>query len=198
MAMPVTPEARRYTVEEVLALPADGNRYEVVQGELLVTPAPLWMRHQRIVGRLHYALGAYLSPMGLADSVCLAPADITWGVPPREADELVQPDVFVAHPDEVSGEWLDMKRLLLVAEVTSPSTSRSDRVVKRKAYQRHGVGTYWVVDADAALVEVWHPTDSRPAIVTDVLTWRCRDDAPELRINLKDLFAPPQVRPPAP
>jgi Uma2 family endonuclease len=58
------------------------------------------------------------------------------------------------HPDEVTGEWLDMTRLLLVAEVVSPSSSRADRVVKRRAYQRHGVETYWVVDADAGLAEV--------------------------------------------
>lgn len=193
MAMPVIPEARRYSVEEVLAFPADGNRYEVVQGELLVTPAPLWKRHQLIIGRLHAALRTYLGPMGLADAVCLAPADITWGVPPRDAHDLVQPDIFVAHPDELAGEWLDMKRLLLVAEVVSPSTSRADRVVKRQTYQPHGVSTYWVVDADAALVEVWRPDDERPTIVADVLTWRWRADAPECRITLAELFAPPRV-----
>lgn len=170
MAMPVIPEARRYTVEEVLAFPADGNRYEVVQGELLVTPAPRG-KHQFVAGRLYYALRTHLVSLGLQDTVLFSPADITFGVPPREADDLVQPDIFVVHPDEVTGEWLDMKRLLLVAEVVSPSSSRGDRVVKRKAYQRHGVETYWVVDADAGLVEVWHPEDERPAIVTDVLVW---------------------------
>ncbi len=192
MAMPVIPEARRYTVEEVLAFPADGNRYEVVQGELLVTPAPRG-KHQFVAGRLYSLLRNYLSPLGLGDTVLFPPADITWGIPPREADELVQPDIFVVHLDEVSGEWLDMKRLLLVAEVVSPSSSRGDRVVKRKAYQRHQVATYWVVDADAGLVEVWHPEDDRPAIVTDTLTWRWREDAGELRIALADLFAPPRV-----
>lgn len=196
MAMPVIPEARRYTVGEVLAFPADGHRYEVVDGELLVTPAPLWMRHQLITGRLHVILHKYLSPLGLADTVCLAPADITWGIPPREADDLVQPDVFVIHPEEVSGEWLDMKRLILVAEVVSPSTSRADRVVKRKTYQRHGVGTYWVVDADARLVEVWRPEDDRPAIVTDLLRWQVSEEAPELRIAVPELVAPPNLRPP--
>lgn len=194
MAMPVTPEARRYTVEEVLAFPADGNRYEVVQGELLVTPAPLWMHHQRVAGRLFYALTEYLRPVGMADTVCFAPADITWGLPPREAEDLVQPDVFVIHPAEIGGEWVGMKRLLLVAEVVSPSSARADRVVKRRTYQRHRVPTYWVVDADAALVEVWRPDDERPAIVTDVLVWRWGPDAPELKLPLAELFAPPQVR----
>lgn len=193
MAMPVVPEARRYTVEEVLAFPADGNRYEVVQGELLVTPAPRLL-HQLVVDRLHAALHGYLSPLGLADAVFTSPADITWGLPPREADDLVQPDVFVVHPEELAGEWLDITGLLLAAEVVSPSSSRGDRVVKRQAYQRHNVETYWVVDADAALVEVWRPEDERPAIVTDVLLWRWGPDAPELKLPLAELFAPPQVR----
>ena len=193
MAMPVTPEARRYTVEEVLAFPADGNRYEVVQGELLVTPAPRG-KHQFVAGRLFFALRTYFASIGSPDIVLFSPADITFGIPPREADDLVQPDIFVVHPDDMGENWLDMKRLLLVAEVLSPSTSRADRVVKRKAYQRHKVETYWVVDADAGLVEVWRPQDERPAIVTDVLLWRWGLDAPELKLPLAELFAPPQVR----
>ena len=185
MAMPHT--ARRYTVAEVLALPPDGNRYEVVDGELLVTPAPRF-RHQQTAARLFDALRAYLRPLGLADCVLFSPADITWGVDPDEADELVQPDIFVVPPDQL-GEWQGMARLALVAEIVSPSSGRADRVVKRKAYQRHGVPIYWVVDPDAALIEVWTPEDDRPRIVTDVLTWRWDVDAPELRIVLEELFA---------
>jgi Uma2 family endonuclease len=62
-------------------------------------------------------------------------------------------------------------------------------VVKRKTYQRHGVATYWVVDDDAKLVEIWHPGDERPEIVTDVLPWRIREEAPELRIELSELLS---------
>ena len=185
MAMPDT--ARRYTVAEVLALPPDGNRYEVVRGELLVTSAPRF-RHQQTAARLFQALTGYLRPLGLADCVLFSPADITWSVDPDEADELVQPDIFVVPPDQL-GDWRYMGRLMLVAEIVSPSSSRADRVVKRKAYQRHGVPTYWVVDPDAALVEVWTPEDDRPRIVTDVLSWRWDADAPELRIALDEWFA---------
>jgi len=187
MAMPVIPEARRYTVAEVLTFPPDGNRYEVVQGELLVTPAPRH-RHQVIVSRLVEVLQGYLKSLALTDCVLTSPADITWGVPPAEADDLVQPDVFVTDPSEPATEWLDISRLELAAEVVSQSSVRADRVVKRKTYQRHTVGTYWVVDDEAKLVEVWRPGDDRPEIVTDVLTWRVRDPAPELRILLADLL----------
>jgi Uma2 family endonuclease len=190
MVMPDT--ARRYTVEEVLAFPDDGNRYEIVQGELLVSPSPRLV-HQLVVARLLDRLRAYLQPMGLAECVFPAPADITWGVRPRDAEDLVQPDVFVVPPEQVAGEWLGVRHLVLAAEVVSPSTTRADRVVKRKAYQRHGVATYWVVDPDAGLVEVWRPEDERPAIVTDRLTWRWSDAAPVLEIVVSELLGPPVV-----
>lgn len=188
MAMPVTPETRRYTVQEVLDFPADGNRYEVVAGELLVTPAPR-PRHQVIVVRLVTRLREYLEQIGFRDPVLCAPADITWGIPPRQADDLVQPDVFVPDPDRPHREWVDIGRLELAAEVVSPSSTRADRVVKRKTYQRHGVGIYWVVDDEAKLVEVWRPEDQRPEIVTDTLVWRFRDAPSELVIPLSELLA---------
>lgn len=189
MVMPATPEMRHYTVEEVLEFPPDGNRYEVVRGSLLVTPAPR-LRHQVIVARLVRFLQDYLKPLGLVDSVLTAPADITWGLPPREAEDLVQPDVFVIPPVGPGSSWVDVKRLELIAEVLSPSNTRGDRVVKRLTYQRHEVPTYWVVDDEAQLVEVWHPADDRPAIVTELLSWRFRDAERELRIPLAELFAP--------
>jgi len=188
MAMPVIPEARRYTVEEVLEFPADGNRYEVVAGELLVSPAPR-DRHQVIVARLVFRLQVYLRDLGLNDPVLFAPADITWGVSPRDAEDLVQPDVFVPNPDHPHRDWVDINELELAAEVVSPSSTRADRVVKRKTYQLHRVGTYWVVDDDAKLVEVWCPQDERPEIVTDALRWRFRDAPTELDIPLGELLA---------
>jgi len=189
MAMPVKPESRRYSVQEVLDFPPDGNRYEVVRGALLVTPAPR-PRHQLIVSRLVGFLHDYLKPLGFADALLTAPADITWGVPPREAEDLVQPDVFVISPVVLGSSWLDIKRLELVAEVLSSSHPRGDRVEKRLTYQRHQVPTYWVVDDAARLVEVWRPDEERPAIVTDTLSWRLRATDPELRIELTTLFTP--------
>jgi Uma2 family endonuclease len=187
MAMPVIPEARRYTVQEVLDFPDDGNRYEVVQGELLVSPAPRH-RHQIILARLFIRLQGYLEGLGISDSVLWSPADITWGKHPRDAEDLVQPDLFVPDPDKPGKEWLDIARLELAVEALSPSSLRADRVVKRKTYQRHGVKTYWVIDDDAKLVEVWRPGDERPEIITDLLTWKVREDAPELRVPLAELL----------
>ena len=188
MAMPVVPEPRRYSVAEVLEFPSDGNRYEVVAGELLVSPAPR-DRHQLIILRLVVALVDYLRPLGLVELLRTSPADITWGVRPDEAEDLVQPDVFVMEPGQHVRDWIDVARLALAAEVLSPSTARGDRVVKRPAYQRHGVGTYWIVDDDAKLVEVWHPADERPAIVTDMLSWQLTEAGPGMRLAVEELFA---------
>ena len=181
MVMPDT--AHRYTVEEVLAFPNDGNRYEVVDGELLVTPAA-GQPHEIVLGRLFVQVFAYLAPFEEFAQVFVSRGDVIWG-----PEEYVQPDLFVVPRGEVTGNWRDCQHLLLAVEVISPSSARGDRFKKRSLYQRRGVGTYWIVDADAQLVEVWHPQDERPEIVTDVLGWRVTPDAPELRIDLPQLFA---------
>jgi len=183
MGMPET--ARRYTVQEVLAFPSDGNRYELVHGELLVSPTPrVW--HQVIAGRLFTLLVDYLSGFPGQALVLFSPADITWGT----EDDLAQPDIFVVPLRETSEEWSSIRTLLLAAEVLSPSTARYDRITKRRLYQEHGVLVYLVVDPDARLVEVWRPGDERPEIVTDRLTWSVGPEHPELVIELKELFAP--------
>jgi Uma2 family endonuclease len=181
MAMPDT--ARRYTVEEVLAFPSDGNRYELVDGELLVTPAPR-SRHQLVAGEFFDALHRYLAVQAPGARVLFSPADITWA-----RDVLVQPDVFVVPVEELTAQdWSGVRTLLLAVEVVSPSSARYDRVTKRRVYQRQRVATYWVVDPDARVVEVWHPDDERPEIVTDVLRWRVGEGVAELVIRLENVF----------
>jgi Uma2 family endonuclease len=177
------PASEPWTVEEVRALPSDGNRYEVVDGELLVTPAPT-LDHQDAVGSLFVRLREYTLREGVGYAA-VSPADITLG--PRT---LVQPDLFVAAL--VGGrrprEWSDVERLLLAVEVLSPSTARADRAVKRALYQRQGVGEYWIVDLDARLVERWRPEDQRPEILTDVLDWSPEPGREPLRIELAGFF----------
>ncbi len=174
--------ARRYTVEEVLAFPEDGNRYEVVHGELLVTPAPR-PRHQLVLQRLLVLLHGYLEGAPRRAEVFPSPADISWG-----EELLVQPDLFVVPRDQVTNDWSSYRSLLLAVEIVSPTTGRADRVVKRRLYQQHNVATYWIVDPEAQVVEVWHPEDERPEIVTDVLKWRVAEEAPECEIELGELF----------
>ncbi|MGH7676716.1 MAG: Uma2 family endonuclease [Gemmatimonadales bacterium] len=178
--------APRYTAQMVRELPDDGNRYEVVHGQLLVTPAPRH-RHQLVLGRLHAWLRAYLDCLGLADAVLFSPADISW-----DDETLVQPDLFVVAPGEIGSEWPGIKTPLLAVEVLSPNSARADRVIKRRLYQEQHLGTYWVVDIEGGVVEVWHPGDERPEIVTDLLRWRVRPEAPEEAIGLAELFREPR------
>lgn len=174
-----------YTADMVRALPDDGNRYEVVYGELLVTPAPrAW--HQRVLLRLAAALEQYLAHYPSAGVPFTAPADISWG-----PDVLVQPDVFVVARDEGRTlDWPRMRTLLLVAEVLSPATARADRGLKRIRYREAGVPLYWVVDADERMVEVWTPEDDFPAIERERLAWHPDGAAQPLTLSLEELFRP--------
>ncbi len=183
MGMPQA--ARRYTVEEVLAFPVDGNRYELVHGELLVTTAPR-LRHQDVAGDLYFRLRTYLADRAEV-RVFFSPADIRWA-----DDVLVQPDVFVVPASETTAQdWSNIQTLLLAVEVVSPSSARFVRIIKRRLYQEHGVETYWIMDSDAAVVEVWRPDDERPEIVTDVLRWRVAPGAEELEIEPAEIFKVP-------
>lgn len=173
-----------YTADQVRALPDDGNRYEVVHGELLVTPAPRLL-HQEVVRRLLVSLSRYLESEPVAH-VLPAPADISWG-----PDTLVQPDVFVIPLEQARTlDWVRIKDLLLVAEVLSPSSARADRFTKRIEYQRHGVPQYWVVDADQQQVEVWTPDDTAPRFERNRLVWHPAGAARAFELELWELFKP--------
>ncbi|MGH7511924.1 MAG: Uma2 family endonuclease [Gemmatimonadales bacterium] len=180
MAIPVY-----YTADMVRAMPDDGNRYEVVYGELLVTPAPrLW--HQVIVQRLTLALGNYVERRPVGGVVLSSPADISWG-----PDVLVQPDVFVVVPDEARMlTWSHVQTLLLVAEVLSLSTARGDRFLKRLRYRDAGVPLYWVVDGDERSVEVWTPADDFPAVQRERLVWHPVGTREPFTLDLEELFRP--------
>jgi len=173
-----------YTADMVRALPADGNRYEVVHGELLVTPAPrLW--HQEIAGRLYVAVRAYLD-VERVGHLLAAPADISWG-----EDVLVQPDLFVAPLHQVRTlDWARVKDLLLVIEVLSPSSVRGDRFAKRRLYQEREIPAYWVVDGDERLVEVWTPEARFPVVERERLTWHPAGAGHPFTLALAELFRP--------
>jgi Uma2 family endonuclease len=171
-----------YTADMVRDIPDDGSRYEVVYGELLVTPAPRpW--HQILVGRLSLAIGNYLQrhPAGV---VLTSPADISW-----RPDVLVQPDVFVVSTQEARTlTWNRMRTLLLVAEVLSPSSARNDRFLKRLRYREAGVPLYWVVDDEERAVEIWTPSDDFPSLERDRLVWLPQGAAEPFVLSLKELF----------
>ena len=179
--MPLAPDF--YTAEMVRALPEDGKRYEVVHGELAVTPSPRW-GHQAVVPPLIAALVGYCQRYGVG-RVMSAPADISWS-----PDTLVQPDVFVIAPQEANvGEWSAVRSLSLVAEVLSPSTAGFDRFQKRRLYQAQGVAAIWLIDVDRRTVEVWTPAALVPTIETERIAWLPAGALEPLIIEFSALFA---------
>ena len=179
MAAPV-----HYTADMVRTLPDDGNRYETVHGELLVSAAPR-LDHQYVGAQLVLQLGPYLkrNPVG---QVLTSPADISWA-----PDVLVQPDVFVAAIEEArTFDWKRIRTLLLAIEVLSPSTSRYDQFTKRRAYQEFGVPWYWMVDVKGRVVETWTPEATFPITERERLVWRPAGAAEPLVIPVSDLLPP--------
>ena len=180
MGMPIV----YYTADLVRALPDDGNKYELVYGELLVTPAPrAW--HEVVQRRLQTALDRYLDRERVGQ--LFGPlADISW-----DEDVLVSPDVFVVPLEEARTlDWSKMRHLLLVAEILSPSTARFDRFAKRRRYQEANVPLYWIVDADECHAEVWTPTDTFPRFERERLTWRPEGASVAFTMELAELLQP--------
>lgn len=138
------------TYKHYEALPADGRRYELHEGELSVTPAP-GTRHQRILANLNDFVRQHVKSRSLGE-LFFAPVDC------------ILSDTSVVQPDLV---YLDSSRLSLVSdrgiegaptlvvEVVSPSTTLIDRSTKLQLYARHGVAYYWIVDPEARTIEAY-------------------------------------------
>lgn len=185
MAMPAS--ARRWTVEEVRAMQDEDRawpRFELIDGELIVTPAPRRL-HQRAVAELFRLLDPCVRAQRIG-VVEFSPADIQ--LAPKT---IVQPDVFVSPLVEgrVPLHWPQTTRLLLAAEVISPSNPRADRVTKRRFFARVDVAEYWVVDLDARIVERNLGADPRPEILDQALTWSPTGATEALVIDLPQYFA---------
>jgi Uma2 family endonuclease len=161
---------RVWSIEEVERLvderPGLTPRYELVDGELLVTPAPS-ARHQRIVAELFVLVRDYVNRLGLGE------ARLGPGLARIDPSSRFEPDLFVVPSVDGRRPRADnsMTKLLLVAEVLSPGSGRHDRITKRRYFQQHDVPNYWVVDGDAEAFEIWRPGDDRAALVDDRLVW---------------------------
>ena len=185
MGMPA-PAPRHWTRAEVEALidanPLQTPRYELIDGELLVTHSP-GSPHQVVAGSLYAILRAYVKAHGLG-TVFFAPADLE-----LHPGNINQPDIFVVPVDTRPGRrWRGVRSLLLAVEVLSDGSRRHDRVTKRLHYQDVGVPEYWIVDIDGGVVERWRPADDRPEIVSGLLAWQPDARVPALVIDLASLY----------
>ena len=142
------PESLRFTYEDYLLTP-DDRRYELVDGDLLLTPAPT-PYHQRVAGHLFAALLEFVRGRSLGE-VIVAPCDVV-----LSRFDVVQPDILFVRSDRLSiiGEKNIQGPPDLVIEVLSPSTEDRDRTMKTKLYARSGVRELWIVDPSAKTVEI--------------------------------------------
>jgi Uma2 family endonuclease len=140
----------KFTYEDLKLIPPDRNRYEIVDGELFVTPAPRTL-HQRIVGNIFAGLHQYVRQHRLGE-VFVAPYDIVFA-----PGTVLEPDVLFVSTSRLHyiGEDSLSGPPDLTVEVISEGTKRLDREVKLKRYALYGVREYWVVDPDGNSVEVF-------------------------------------------
>ena len=159
-----------------------GERWELVDGAVFVTPSPHWM-HQRIVQRLNVALYEYVRGHAIGE-VFVSPLDVK-----LQKGVVLQPDILVVPKGVLRSREDIVDRLLLAVETISPSSARYDRVKKRPAYQRNRVPDYWIVDEWSRTIERWRPDDERPELVSERLEWAPEGATRPFLLNLVAFFA---------
>jgi len=180
--MPVS-ASTALTYEDYLELPNDGKRYEIIDGDLYVNPAPA-RKHQIVAGNLHGWIWSYTKRVR-SGTVYISPFDVL-----LSDTDVVQPDVlFVA--DEHRG--LTTERGVegapdLVIEVLSPSSRKLDEGLKRKRYEHFGVREYWLIDPEAESVVVYRRSNELLALIDtpDPLTSPL---LPDFALAVREVFA---------
>ena len=180
---------RRWTVEAVRRLNAatpSWPRYELIDGELLVTPSP-GLGHQIAVSELLLLIAPYVQQQGLGITIP-SPSDVEL----REGS-ITQPDLYVlpAGPDaeEKGVSRSESLKLVLTVEVLLPASLRADRVTKRDFYMESSVAEHWIVDLESRLFERWVPTESTPELQQTALSWRPTGSSATLTIDIAAYFA---------
>jgi Uma2 family endonuclease len=163
MAMPVA--VPRYTLEDLESFPDDGNRYELVDGILLVTPAPM-PPHQVVLSRIAIWLARVLGDPPSA--LVLFP-----GVVEIAPNVHMEPDILVVPVSEpMHGKWTDVRVFWLAVEVSGRGSRIYDRDHKRPAYLRAGVQVVWRADLKERCIFVSRPDASGEERRTDSVSWQ--------------------------
>ncbi|HEX9890862.1 MAG TPA: Uma2 family endonuclease [Actinomycetota bacterium] len=184
--MATHPRTTGYTYADLERFPEDNLRREIIDGELIVTPAPA-TRHQRVVAFLVHRFYGYAEERG--GEVLPAPYDVYFA-----DDNVVEPDVlFIRDPGKLERKYIRSAPDIVV-EVSSPSTRRLELVRKRELYERFGVPEYWFVDLDADRVEVYRLEEGRYPVPTLLGKDRTltSPQVPGLELAVTDLLGPPE------
>jgi Uma2 family endonuclease len=171
----VSTETKPWTLEELHRLPDDGNKYELVYGELFVTPAPS-PSHEEVIAILVRMLDRYVERWNLG-RVYTARAVV------RALESEVEPDIMVRPIASPIEDWAKLPVPILVIEIAAKSTRRRDRGKKRQFYLDIEVPEYWIVDRETRAIQIarpgvvdlveretasWHPSGAHEPCVVDV------------------------------
>lgn len=185
MTDPVRKNKIVLTYDDYLSLPNDRNRYEILEGELIVTPSPTTM-HQKVSRNLGFSLFSFIKKAGCGE-VLSAPIDVN-----LDNSTIVQPDIIFISRDRlqiISERGIDGAPDLIV-EVLSPSTVKYDTISKMQLYARYGVRWYWIVNPEQRTIQEYENRgDSFELVATQTGNFGFRPKAPAgLEINLAEIW----------
>jgi Uma2 family endonuclease len=175
-----------WTYSDYARLPDDGNRYEVIDGELLVTPSPSPL-HQRVVARLLMVLDPFVEEHGLG--IVIPDVDLLF-----QTGQFLRPDLLVV-PESgragITNRGIETPPLLVV-EILSPTSGSIDRVKKPARYGDFDIPEYWVLDPEERCAWVWRFAAGRrdPERVEETLRWEVAGAANALTIDLAKVLVP--------
>jgi Uma2 family endonuclease len=181
MAILMATQLKRWTLEELHSLPDDGNKYELIHGELFLTPPPN-DDHETILARLTRILDPYVAANRLGH--VYHPRAVF-----RFKGSEVEPDLMVRQEAPGTGSaWETAPPPILIVEVFSPSTRRRDLMQKKDFYMEDAeLAEYWMVDGDRREIRVARPGEP-DQVATDILVWHPSGPSESLTIRLSDVF----------
>ena len=181
---PIAVEKKRCTYEDYLKTPED-KRYELINGELLMTPSPI-PNHQRVSGKLEFILRKFVTGNNLGE-VFDAPCDVY-----LDNENVVQPDILLISKDRLGiiGEKNIQGPPDLLIEIISEHSVYRDMVQKKRLYARFGVKEYWIVIPEEEEIEVYILKDNTYQLYR---TYRKGDTLESsslegLKIGLEEIF----------
>ncbi len=151
---PVIIEKKKYTYEDYMKT-SDDKRYELIEGDLLMTPSPV-PNHQRISRKIEFVLEEFVTQNNLGE-IFDAPCDVY-----LDEENVVQPDMlFISHHRlAIIGEKNIQGAPDLVIEIVSENSAYRDVVQKKRLYARFGVKEYWIVIPDCEEIEIYTLKDN--------------------------------------
>jgi Uma2 family endonuclease len=176
---------RPLTYDDLVDMPDDGQRYEIIGGVLLVNPAPTW-NHQRVAGELYRLISDFARQTG-EGTVVFAPFDVVLG-----AHDIVKPDLLLIASEQghIPGDHDKFEGPPdLVVEVSSPISLRIELVRKSALYARCGVPEYWIADPERRRMVIYNLQDKQYVpIESDDDGWLASRVFPGLRVDPSEVF----------